>query len=173
MSETLRLMTSVPMRGANKLPATFCIPCTSWTKVLGGPFIGDHYTHHLSFEALEASSQSCPLCKLIHMRFEETGQVESIKEESMTGYPTVIQFVGRNKENPPLNNQKDAYWKDLTSIIVYCGAEGYNDDWYCELGLFAERRKLCCLLSSVPYYASRTECILYRPLHVWLVVWHG
>lgn len=118
---------------------SLCELCRRWTSILGQKYIGDHFTHQPSYSALEESAKSCPICNLIARQFMESDQTTSIKDEAQNGYPTVIQFVGRTASELPLNHQCNPFWSDLTGLLVYCGDEGRNDDWMCELSVFANK----------------------------------
>ncbi|KAF2178730.1 HET-domain-containing protein [Zopfia rhizophila CBS 207.26] len=115
----------------------FCRYCTGWFSLLGEPHVGDHYTHQPSFSALERSARECPLCALIVQQYDGTDQIKPIKTNAGEGYSTVLQFVGQNTKGV-LNEQQNVSWMGLTGLLVFCGEEGRNDDWMCELGLYAD-----------------------------------
>ncbi|KAF2812942.1 HET-domain-containing protein [Mytilinidion resinicola] len=115
-----------------------CEYCTGFTKLLGGPFADDHYNHAPSIQALQKSADDgCQLCALIIGEFEHTGELQYMLEDSNDGYPTVVQFVGRTAEGL-LHYQQNPFWRELTGLQVYCGADGRNDQWSCSLCLYTQ-----------------------------------
>lgn len=122
----------------SKPECRLCKHCEGFIKLLGQKYEGDHYSHCSSIQVLQASSQNCPLCRIMLQRFQDTDQLESILRESANGYPTVLQFVGQTSKGL-LNYQEDPHWKGLIGLEIYCGEDGFNDDWSCSLGLFTDK----------------------------------
>src|SRR4051812_45919674 len=108
-----------------------CNLCQGFADSLGRAYVEDHYRHQPSFQSLRTSSKTCELCLLIIKCFEDTGQTESILHEAEKGYPTVICFVGVNRNGAwkyYLQYQSLDTWQGLVGLMVLCGDETRNDD---------------------------------------------
>jgi hypothetical protein len=147
---TLKIFLQVIYSNHLTLAMPFCHECTGFASAIGGPYLGDHYLHKSSFQALQESSLDCKLCSLIVDRFDKTDQTRWILKAAGDDYPTAISFVGIDETGPwkYYQSAKDV-WKGLVGLQINCGDPERNDDWSCGLGVFTEYSMLVICFSMM------------------------